>query len=255
MLIFMPPALEFPWNLGEPTRCYVGACVDEQRPPPKFDWTIIPKDRPLVYCSFGSMRIASRFRTKLYRHIIEAFARMPEYCLVLQGSINSDVPALPSNIVHFNEFVPQLEILERASLFITHGGASSLREAVYQGCPLLVIPLWMDQFGNAARVVYHGLGEQMARRSLTAENVRQAVARILTTTTYRAACAAIQTRIRAEADSAGVAFLERYIGEMKRSELHRGEADQRDARGGSRASTGHTLTSPAVRLHKSSSDN
>jgi UDP:flavonoid glycosyltransferase YjiC (YdhE family) len=35
--------------------------------------------------------------------------------------------------------VPQLEILERCSLFITHCGMNSINESVYYGCPMVNI--------------------------------------------------------------------------------------------------------------------
>jgi UDP:flavonoid glycosyltransferase YjiC (YdhE family) len=69
------------------------------------------------------------------------------------------------------ERVPQLEILQRARVFVTHGGASSLREAIYFGVPTIVLPGWLDQFGNGARVVHHGLGLRADMATITPEQM------------------------------------------------------------------------------------
>jgi UDP:flavonoid glycosyltransferase YjiC (YdhE family) len=56
--------------------------------------------------------------------------------------------------------VPQLEILPKCKIFITHGGVNSVMESIMNNVPLLVYPLIeiLDQKGNAARVSYHRIG-------------------------------------------------------------------------------------------------
>jgi UDP:flavonoid glycosyltransferase YjiC (YdhE family) len=65
------------------------------------------------------------------------------------------------------ETAPQLQILERADVFVTHGGLGSVRESVTSGVPMLVIPLTHDQPGNGARIRYHGLGVVGSARELS----------------------------------------------------------------------------------------
>ena len=55
-------------------------------------------------------------------------------------------------------FVPQLEVLARAALFVTHGGMNSVNEAMYAGVPMLVVPQGADQPLVAGRVVELGAG-------------------------------------------------------------------------------------------------
>ncbi|MBV6514465.1 MAG: Oleandomycin glycosyltransferase [Planctomycetes bacterium] len=55
---------------------------------------------------------------------------------------------LPKNCLAV-PYAPQLRLLERASLFITHGGANSVMEALWAGVPMLVSPQCNDQFINA----------------------------------------------------------------------------------------------------------
>lgn len=58
----------------------------------------------------------------------------------------------------FFDRVPQLDLLAECKLFITHGGLQSLKESIAYRVPMLVYPVWWDQFGYAARVAYYGLG-------------------------------------------------------------------------------------------------
>jgi UDP:flavonoid glycosyltransferase YjiC (YdhE family) len=46
-----------------------------------------------------------------------------------------DLGPIPANFI-VQASVPQLEILQRAGLFITHGGMNSASEAMYYGVPL-----------------------------------------------------------------------------------------------------------------------
>jgi UDP:flavonoid glycosyltransferase YjiC (YdhE family) len=73
-------------------------------------------------------------------------------------------------------WMPQNDILghPQLRLFMTHGGANSVYEAAYHGVPLLVTPLWGDQFGFAQKVRAVGMGSSIDIRFntvITAENI------------------------------------------------------------------------------------
>lgn len=67
---------------------------------------------------------------------------------------------VPDNFMVY-PFVPQLEVLQHANLFITHGGMNSINEAMYYGVPMVVIPLDADQYINANRTVELGLASRI----------------------------------------------------------------------------------------------
>lgn len=160
-----PRALDFP-------RCYpdyevaAGYAVDTERiEPPMTDEVariLNNCNRPLIYCSLGTISTVHNVRSvQLWRKIIRAVGDQPWEVLCAVGA-KIDIEALgtiPDN-VHVFDRLPQLAVLARADLMITHGGLNSVVECILHEVPMIVCPLnnhW-DQNGNAARVVYHGLG-------------------------------------------------------------------------------------------------
>src|SRR6185503_18859644 len=90
--------------------------------------------------------------------------------LVADREMHGRLGALPPNVVVVPR-TPQHTLLEKASVFVTHGGLSSVKEAIWFGVPMLVFPLGYDQHGNAARIAFHGLGARGDERYVTPESV------------------------------------------------------------------------------------
>lgn len=71
--------------------------------------------------------------------------------------------------------VDQLDVLARASVFVTHGGMNSVQEAAFLGVPLVVVPRTPENERTAARVETLGLGLSVALDSLDGESLLRAV--------------------------------------------------------------------------------
>jgi zeaxanthin glucosyltransferase len=82
-------------------------------------------------------------------------------------------------------YAPQLELLERASVCISHGGFNTVMESLQCGVPLVAVPVTNDQPAVAARVQRAGAGEVIPLRKFSAARVRSAVERVLTAPHYR----------------------------------------------------------------------
>lgn len=63
----------------------------------------------------------------------------------------NDLGAIPKNFKLY-DYIPQLEVLKQADLFITHGGMNSTNEALYNNLPLIIVPQFGDQATVAKRV-------------------------------------------------------------------------------------------------------
>src|SRR5437764_5992341 len=85
---------------------------------------------------------------------------------------------IPGNFI-VKAFVPQLQLLQRTTLFITHGGMNSVNEGLCAGVPLLVIPQAADQLFIAQHVQRLGAGKMLRNTQLNAQRLRNAAEEIL----------------------------------------------------------------------------
>lgn len=56
---------------------------------------------------------------------------------------------------------------KKVKLFITQGGQQSLEEAVDRQVPMLVLPVYGDQFANAQRMEKLGIGQHIPLKDLS----------------------------------------------------------------------------------------
>jgi MGT family glycosyltransferase len=163
---------------------------------------------PIVYISMGSL-MSSRIFCK---RCIRAFGGKDVSVILNTGRVPPEsLGKLPPNIYAYS-FVPQLEVLSRADLFITHGGMNSVTEAIYFGVPMLVMPVINDQPINAAQVERLGIGERTRAFPTTAGRVYRSARRVLDDDGIKARALALQQRIRAEMEADSVAErIEQYL--------------------------------------------
>jgi MGT family glycosyltransferase len=90
----------------------------------------------------------------------------------------------PANIVE-KPGGPQLVVLQRASVFVSHGGMNSVSESLYHGVPLVVVPQMGEQEIIARQVEELGAGLCLAKKEVTAGRLRQSVDRVLGDVKFR----------------------------------------------------------------------
>jgi hypothetical protein len=133
------------------------------RPAPSRHGLPVAGDRggeTLVYCSLGTIAGSWPERVRPFlQTFLDALSLDPsrQGVVAIGSALRKEDLRCPPNAVVVSE-APQIDVLRRAALFVTHGGFNSVKEAIHFGVPMLVAPLFYDQPGNAARVVHHGLG-------------------------------------------------------------------------------------------------
>lgn len=159
-LVPFPQEFDFP-DSEKPGRYYIEASVYSERTQPAFPWERLDKNRHLIYCALGSLICLNKTEYyNFFQNIIEVSKIYDEWQWVLavgKTLDESDFDSVPPNVIIVQQ-TPQLDLLKRAYLAITHGGSNSVKECILFGVPMVVFPLAFDQPGITARVVFHGLG-------------------------------------------------------------------------------------------------
>jgi UDP:flavonoid glycosyltransferase YjiC (YdhE family) len=95
-------------------------------------------------------------------------------------------------------FLPQPAILPQVDLVITHGGNNTVTEALHNGLPMVVLPLFWDQVDNAQRIEEVGFGRRLATYDFRDEELTDAIDELLADRPLHARLAAIATRLKAD---------------------------------------------------------
>jgi zeaxanthin glucosyltransferase len=213
-LVLCPIELELP-HRPPPYRRYVEpAATDPLRAEQAFPWGELREQAGLVLCAFGSQthRYGARTLARILRGVFRTARERPELDFVVaRGALDpARLGAVPRNVV-LAVSVPQPALLARARAFITHGGLNSIKESISRGVPLLVFPMVNDQPGNAARVVFHGIGRR-ARTWVSEVEVARQVGALLGDEAARARVAEMgRTFRRLDTEAPGATWLARVL--------------------------------------------
>ena len=104
-------------------------------------------------------------------------------------------------------YLPQPAILPQVDLVITHGGNNTTCEALHHGKPMVVLPIFWDQYDNAQRIDETGLGVRLATYECEAEELTGAVDRLLADTRLQSRLAAMARRLQSRSGTAVAADL------------------------------------------------
>jgi hypothetical protein len=136
----------------------------------EFDWSKVPES-PFVYVSFGSYLE----RPDLLDVVFRATKRLGLRVVASAGALVDRLGDCGDHVT-LCRYVPQREVLRRASVFVTHGGYNSVTEALRAGTPMLVLPVAVDQPIQAHYVSECGAGRALALSELTEESAAEALA-------------------------------------------------------------------------------
>lgn len=162
----------------------------------------------IVYVSLGTLSVNDKkLATRFFMVLKRVCSEMEGVAFIISISKNVfPVDFIPySRNVFLFKRVPQLHLLSYCDLMITHGGMNSITECISNEVPMLVYPLdknW-DQPGNAARVVYHGMGLKGNMRWAAPGSIKRKIGRIWDNYGfYKDNVRKMKTRMTAEPDTA-----------------------------------------------------
>jgi MGT family glycosyltransferase len=144
-------------------------------------------DGALIYLSLGSLGSAD---VELMQRLIDVLGRTPHRYIVSKGPLH-DTFDLPGNMWGAQQ-VPQTNVLPEVDLVITHGGNNTTTESFHFGKPMILLPLFWDQYDNAQRVHETGYGVRLSTYAFEDDELIDAVDRLL-------ADDGLQTRMAANA--------------------------------------------------------
>lgn len=146
-----------------------------------FPWEKLTR-QPLIYASMGTLQ--NRL-TNVFQNIASACLGLDAQLIIsLGGASLESLPKLPGNPLVVS-YAPQLEILQKASLFITHAGMNSTLESLTYGVPMVAIPVTNDQPGIAGRIAWTGAGEVVPLSKLSAKRLQKAVRKVFHEDSYK----------------------------------------------------------------------
>jgi len=152
--------------------------------------------RPLIYASMGTLQNRQQF---IFETIAAACAGLDAQLVVSLGSRDQDAESAAQSFAGQPIVVPiapQLALLQKATLTITHAGLNTALESLSYGVPMVAIPITNDQPGVASRLAWLGAAEVVQPGKLTVRRLRAAVERVLGEPGYREVaqrcCAEIQ---------------------------------------------------------------
>ncbi|MBB5167292.1 glycosyltransferase [Mycobacterium sp. AZCC_0083] len=146
----------------------------------------------LVYLSLGSLGGAD---VELMQRLVDVLGTTRHRFIVSKGP-QADRINLADNMVGA-QMLPQTKVIPQVDLVISHGGNNTVTESLHFGKPLIVLPLFWDQYENAQRVDELGFGVRLDTYAFPDAELTDAVERLLTDTELRARLADIGSAIRA----------------------------------------------------------
>lgn len=187
-IVQLCPELDFPRRQLAATCHYVGSLAASRACQDPFPWDRLD-DRPLIFASLGTVR--GRDNLAAFRKIAAACAGLDAQLVIAlgkwteaTGNQRDRLGPLPGDPLVV-DFAPQLALLERTAVMITHAGLNTALESLMHGVPMVALPRFADQPGVAARLEYAGAALRASYRHFTPKQLRRLLERVLSDGQFR----------------------------------------------------------------------
>ncbi|MGO4527975.1 macrolide family glycosyltransferase [Paenibacillus sp. 2TAF8] len=164
---------------------FTGSSIIPREDAPEFPFHLLrERHTKTVYISMGTILNKN---LEFYKLCFDALKDQAVNVVLSSGKytdITSIEEMIPDNFI-VKPYVAQIEILQHADVFVTHGGMNSVSEALYFDVPLVMIPMTSDQPFVAGRVKELGAGVVLDQHHLSAIQLQDAIMEVLHNSIYR----------------------------------------------------------------------
>ncbi|NJR67049.1 MAG: glycosyltransferase family 1 protein [Leptolyngbyaceae cyanobacterium CRU_2_3] len=155
------------------------------------DW--LSDGSPVVYVNLGTIAIATSNQiARMYDAFADASFRV---WWILRSPMQQLLPTPVTANMRIDDWGPPLlAVLKHPNVraFVSHCGINSAQESLAAGTPIVGIPMLADQFDMAMRIEDAGVGLAINKMTFTASDLRAAIERALSDSTFLTPIPAIQ---------------------------------------------------------------
>jgi zeaxanthin glucosyltransferase len=186
------PAFDFPREHLPGTFHYTGP-LRRHGVQVDFPWDRLD-GRPLIYASLGTLQNG---KERVFRTFAEACLGLDVQLVMTHGGGLDDAIAasFPGNPVVVR-YAPQLQVLQRARLTLTHAGLNTVLDSLSCGVPLVAVPITYEQPAIGRRIEWCGAGQTIPFRALSVARVREAIRAVLADPGFRERACQVRQSIR-----------------------------------------------------------
>ena len=189
----MPRDFDFPRASLPGAFHYVGPLRRARTEPPAFPWDRLD-GRRVAYASLGTLQ---NRRESIFRCIAEACGSFDLQLVIAHGGglTETEVKNLPGDPIAVR-FAPQLDVLERVNVTITHAGLNTVLDSISRGVPIVAIPLTYEQPAIARRIEWTGVGQSIEADVLAPATLTRTLRDVLEHDHFREAASRMRDAIR-----------------------------------------------------------
>ena len=161
--------------------------------------------RPLIYASLGTLQNA---KDQIFRYFAEACLGLDFQLVITHGGglDENTASSFPGNPLVVS-YAPQLDVLRRARLTLTHAGLNTVLDSLACGVPLIAVPITYEQPAIASRIRWTGVGEVLPLAKLNAQRLRDTIRQVASNPSYASKAQVIKMSIEQSGGVRGAADL------------------------------------------------
>uniref|UniRef100_A0A0K0E3C0 glucuronosyltransferase n=1 Tax=Strongyloides stercoralis TaxID=6248 RepID=A0A0K0E3C0_STRER len=169
-----------PFPIGITFMGEIGKKSSSKSLPSEIETIINKANKGIILFSLGTVSNTTNMPKQMIHSFVEGFGQFPDYQILWR--MEGEVPeAEKYENINLLKWLPQKDLMKhsKTKLLIAHGGYNSLLEASQTGVPVILMPLFADQFINAKRAQRFGIAETLDKLSLTPDKVFYAMNKVL----------------------------------------------------------------------------